>query len=391
MWAGGLVVVGSGPAGIQAAVTYREHSDHQVVVVSADPDAPYERPPLSKGFLRGDADEPTLLLHDARFYEDRDIDLVLSTSVAALDPGSRTITLADGKPMRFEACVLATGSQPRTLPIPGADHPAVLTLRSLNDGRLLRAAAAGAESATVIGSGFIGCEAAASLSRRGLAVTLITNEPDPQTARLGPEVARLLREWLSEEGVRLRTDVEVAAIEEARQVRIQGEEVSTRSDIVLMATGIAPEAYLARDAGLAVNNGRILADAHLRTSVPDVFVAGDVALATHAIRGRRLPVEHWGDALAMGEVAGRNVAGHDETWSEIPGFWTTIGERTAKYASWGDGFDEVRLVQRDIGQFTAWYGRSDRIVGVFTVDADDDYEQGRKFIEQGQRLSELGR
>jgi 3-phenylpropionate/trans-cinnamate dioxygenase ferredoxin reductase subunit len=384
-----LLVVGSGPAGISAALAYREARGGAVTVLSDDPDLPYERPPLSKDFLRGETEESDVLLHDATVYPDQDIDLRLATHAVALDATARTVSVGSGAVIGFQQCVLATGAQPRRLPVPGADDPAVLILRSLRHGRVLRAAASGARTVAVIGSGFIGCEAAASLARRGLAVILLTDEPKPQAARLGDEVAHRIGRWLSEEGVEVRAGVQVTGVEDAKQVHADGDERATVVDVVLMAAGVQPRSELAESAGLEIFEGRICADRHLRTSSAAVFVAGDAAYAMHGRAGRRLKVEHWGDGLTMGEIAGRNAAGGNESWSEVPGFWTTIGDHTLKYSAWGDGFDEVRLIEHGAGRFTTWYGQRGVVVGVLTHDADDDYERGRALIADGRAIAEV--
>jgi 3-phenylpropionate/trans-cinnamate dioxygenase ferredoxin reductase component len=237
----------------------------------------------------------------------------------------------------------------------------------------------------VVGSGFIGCEAAASLARRGLAVTLVTVEDLPQGARLGDAVGGRLREWLEDDGVALRLGVEVEAIDAGRRVRLGGGS-EVEGDLVLVAGGVEPNATIARDAGLAVQAGRVVVDAQMRSSRPGVLAAGDVAFAFNAAAGRHLAVEHWGEALAMGRVAGETAAGREPSWAEVPGFWSTIGARTLKYAAWGDGFDDSRLVDHDNESFTVWYGQGGVTVGVLTHDADDDYDQGRERIEARQPL-----
>ena len=158
------------------------------------------------------------------------------------------------------------------------------------------------------------------------------------------------------------------------------------ADVILMAAGVTPSPGLAEHAGLDVRDGRIVVDARMRTSADGVFAAGDVALAHNAAAGRHLAVEHWGEALNMGEIAGRTIAGEDVQWDVAPGFWSTIGEHTLKYVAWGDGFDEARLVDHGGGAFTVWYGREGTTVGVLAHDRDEDYETGRERVEAGAPL-----
>jgi NADPH-dependent 2,4-dienoyl-CoA reductase/sulfur reductase-like enzyme len=381
MTGGRLVVVGGGPAGLEAARGYRDAGgDGEVVVLSADEHLPYNRPPLSKEFLRGEANEDDLPLEDEDFYRNHEVDVRLRHTAVSVDLTRQIITVDGGDTLVYAACILATGASPTPLPVPGATHPSVLYLRSRVDARQLREAASSARTAVVVGSGFIGCEAAASLARRGLSVTLVTVEDVPQGARLGHAAGGRLREWLEDEGVALRLGVEVEGIDGGRSVRLVGGSEG-EGDLVLVAGGVEPNAAIARDAGLAVRAGRVVVDAQMRSSRPGVLAAGDVAFAFNATAGRHLAVEHWGDALAMGRVAGETAAGRESSWAEVPGFWSTIGERTLKYAAWGDGFDNARLVDHGDGSFAVWYGQGGVTVGVLTHDADDDYEQGRHSIE----------
>ena len=375
-----LVVVGGGPAALEAARAYREKgADGEVVLVSADEYLPYNRPPLSKDFLRGESEEDVLGLEDGSFYRHHDIEVRLETRAQELDTGRRVVGLSDGEALSYGRCILATGARPKPLPVPGAEGPDVRYLRSRHQAKELRKAAAAARSAVVVGSGFIGCEAAASLARRGLAVTLVSMEDGPQAARLGDAASQVLRTWLEEDGVSLRLGVEVEAIEGGR-VRLAGE-TSAEGDLLLVAGGVEPEAGIAAEAGLAVEAGRVQVNAHMRSSVASVLAAGDVAFAFNASAGRHLAVEHWGEALAMGQVAGQTAAGAEASWAEVPGFWSAIGDRTLKYAAWGDGFDDASLVDHGGGAFTVWYSQEGVTVGVLTHDADRDYERGRRLIE----------
>jgi NADPH-dependent 2,4-dienoyl-CoA reductase/sulfur reductase-like enzyme len=352
------------------------------VLVSADEHLPYNRPPLSKDFLRGESEEDALPLEDGGFYRRHGIEVRLGTRAQALDTGRRVVTLCDGETLSYGWCILATGAGPKPLPVPGAEGSAVRYLRSRRQARELREAAAAARSAVVVGSGFIGCEAAASLARRGLAVTLVSMEDGPQAARLGEAVSGVLRAWLEDDGVSLRLGAQVEAIEAGR-VRLAGQ-AAAEGDLLLVAGGVEPEAGIAAGAGLAVEAGRVQVDAHMRSSAAGVLAAGDVAFAFNAAAGRHLAVEHWGEALAMGQVAGQTAAGLEASWAEVPGFWSTIGDRTLKYAAWGDGFDDASLVDHGGGAFTVWYSQEGVTVGVLTHDADNDYDHGRRLIEQRQ-------
>jgi 3-phenylpropionate/trans-cinnamate dioxygenase ferredoxin reductase subunit len=373
-----IVVVGSGPAGVSAAEAFRRRRpEPSVRILSADPALPYDRPPLSKEFLRGDTDD--VAMHPAEWYDERRIDLV-HARVERIDVGRRFV-VADGQRVPYRALILGCGSAPPRLPVPGGDY--AYQLRSLADAERLRSCSTGADSAVVIGAGFIGCEAAASLAMQGVSVTLVAPEDAPHEKRLGAEVGERLRGLVTAAGARFVGGVSVDAVREGAVQLDNG--VTIDCDLVLAATGVRPQSELAEAAGLDVADSRIVVGADMRTSAPDVFAAGDVALAFNPTAGRRIAIEHWQDAVDQGAIAGTVAADGDAQWDGVPGFWTTIGDATVKYHAWGDGHDHVRLLDHDDG-FTAWYERDGKTVGVLTHNADDDYELGESLIEKASPL-----
>ena len=234
--------------------------------------------------------------------------------------------------------------------------------------------------AVVVGAGFIACEAAASLARRGLQTTLVAPEDVPQAPRLGERAGRLLAAWLAEEeGVDVRMGATVASVSPSEVVLSDGGRV--RTDVVLLATGVAPASELAEAAGLALEDGAIVVDASMRTADPAVLAVGDVAAAVNAAAGRRLHVEHWGDALAHGEIAGRVLAGEDATWNTAPGFWSTVGDRVLKHAAWGDGFDAAEVEAEEAGRLVVRYRRGGKTVGLLAVGDDDAYAAAQAELE----------
>ena len=375
-----IVVIGGGPAGLAVVQAYRDAGgDAEVTLVCKESEAPYRRPPLTKEFLRGELRREELALVAPEWFAEHGVTLHLGSPASEIRPDHGDVVLEDGRRVTADICVLATGSRPIRPPIDGADHPDVLLMRRIGDSERLAARAASATSAIVIGSGFIGCEAAASLASRGIAVTMLSAEPAPQVERLGEVAGKRLADWLREAGVALRLGVEVEAIEQARRVRLS-DGGTCEAEVVLMAVGTAPDAALAARAGLELHDGALAVDASMRSVHPFIFAAGDVAAAENRAAGRRLRVEHWGDAVAQGDIAGRVLAGSDAVWDEVPGFWSQIGSRTLKYAAWGDGFDEARLVEHGDGSFTIWYETGGVAVGVLTHECDADYERGRLLI-----------
>lgn len=384
-----LVIIGGGPAGLSAAKAYRDHGgDGEVVILSADTALPYNRPPLSKDFLQGDTADAELGMENEKFFVDSRIDVRLDALVTALDPDAHLVQISGGESLNYTWCVLATGSSAIRIPVDNAHLPGIHTLRSLTDGRRLADAAADAKRATVIGSGFIGCEVAASLSILGLHVILVTQEVLPQQKRLGQYVGRQIADWLEGHGVELVLDSQLAAVgHDATTVHVDDREI--QADFIVLAAGASPNVELAEEAGLAVDQGRVLTDARMRTSASDVYAVGDIALAVNGVVNRRLPVEHWGEAMAMGEVAGTNIAGSHAEWAQAPGFWSSIGEHVLKYVAWGDGFTDTDVREHADGGFTVWYSTDGVLVGALTSEADDDYERGRELIERGARRLEI--
>jgi 3-phenylpropionate/trans-cinnamate dioxygenase ferredoxin reductase subunit len=378
-----IVIVGGGPAAYSAAAAYREAGGTGAVTILArEADPPYERPPLTKGFLRGESGRDELPLADATWYPEHAIELRTGVEVAELDLGAGEARSAAGESFGFDRVLLATGAEPTVPPIPGADGPAVQTVRRVGDSERLGSLGRN-DHALVVGSGFIGCEAAASLAMRGVEVTMATTETAPQLERLGEQVAAEIAGWLAALGVEVHTEAELAATRSAgdRATRARftdGHQMVV--DRVVLALGVRRNDGLAAAAGIAVDDG-VEVDAGMRTADPRVLAAGDVAYAFNAAAGRRLRVEHWGEALNMGEVAGKTLAGAAASWEVAPGFWSTIGERTIKYVGWGDGWDELRFEAGEEGGFACWYGRDGELVGVATHLDDAAYERGRELIE----------
>ena len=373
----GLIVIGSGPAGLGAAEAFRKHnSTLPVHLISADPAVPYERPPLSKDFLRGDTDD--VALHPLSWFSDREIELVRGAEVDRIDPADGFVVI-DGERHFYTALVLATGASPSPLPVAGGEQ--ALALRSLSDAERLRTASSDARSAVVVGGGFIGCEAAASLARRGISVTLVAPQDVPQENRLGSEAGKQLLRLVEEAGVRYVGGVSVEAVHEGTSVQLDSG-VTVECDLVLAATGVIPNSGAAEAAGLDIQKSRVVVGADMATSAPNVFAAGDVALAYNTSAGRRIAVEHWQDAADQGAIAGAAAAEVDAKWDAVPGFWTTIGDSDVKYHAWGDGYESSRLLQRGDG-FTVWYERDGATVGVLTLNADDDYDLGERLVKEG--------
>ena len=374
----GLVIVGGGPAAHAAAEAFRARGGTgPVVLVLAEGRHPYNRPPLSKELLRGEAGEHELPLEAPGWYAERDVALRPGVA-AALDLERRAVVLEDG-----DACPTTRACWPRA-PRRSRRRSRARAKRAStscappSNSLALRAAAEPGLEAVIVGSGFIGCEAAASLRARGCRVTLVSQEPAPQTERLGPAVAARLAGWLEEEGVTAHYGTDVERIDRrGGRLRVATAGPELTADLVLLASGVQARARLAAEAGLALaDRGEIPVDAHMRTDAPGVLACGDCALAHNAAAGRPLHVEHWGDALGQGAVAGATAAGSRRGVGR--GARLLVHDRRAHAQVRGVGrrVRHVRLDANGAG-FTAWYARDGRCVGVLTHERDADYEGGR--------------
>jgi 3-phenylpropionate/trans-cinnamate dioxygenase ferredoxin reductase subunit len=345
-----IVIVGASLAGAKAAETLREQGyDGRLVLVGAEPERPYERPPLSKDLLRGDAERDSVYVHGAEFYADHGIELRTGTRATAVDAGRHTVTVDDGEQLAWDRLLLATGAEPRRLQVPGAELEGVHLLRTLADSERLRAVAGSGGRLVVIGAGWIGSEAAASARALGAEVTVVERLGVPLENVLGPAMGRLYADVHREHGVELVTGAEVEAIEgagRAERVRLAGGRTIDCA-AVLVGIGVTPRIKLAEEAGLATENG-ILVDASLAASAPGVYAAGDVANHDHPFYGRRIRVEHWANALNQGPAAARNMLGRGEPFVRLPYFFSDQYDVGMEYSGLARGTDEV-VVRGDLG------------------------------------------
>ena len=370
----GFIAIGSGPAGLSAAETFRsKHPNIPVRILTTDPALPYAKPPLSKAYLCGR--EPKLDLHSPGWFVRHNVELLRGITVDHIDVANQEVVTAGGRRYPYWHLVLGCGANPVPLRVPGAE--AALPLRSFADAVILRMAAGNADSAVVIGAGLIGCEAAACLANRGVPTTMVAAEPVPLQRRFGDEVGDRVAKILSDNGVRFLGSTTVTDIDDTHVHLDTG--ATLDGDVVVSATGVRPDPHLAVDAGLVTHDGRIVVDEHMHTSALNVYAAGDVALAYNVTAGRRIRAEHWRDAAHQGLVAGLSAAGHEAAWNKVPEFSCTIGESTLKYRGWGAGYEHTRLVEHRDG-FTVWYESGGEAVGVLSLNADDDYRLADQLV-----------
>jgi 3-phenylpropionate/trans-cinnamate dioxygenase ferredoxin reductase component len=380
-----FVIVGAGLAGAKAAETLRaEGFDGRLVLVGAETERPYERPPLSKDYLRGEAGRDAVYVHDERFYAEQSIELRLGRTAVRLSPASSELTLDDGERLRYDRLLLATGAEPRRLSIPGHELPGVLYLRSVEDSDALRERLDAGGAAVVVGAGWIGAEVAASARQRGLDVTLIEPTSVPLERVLGAEVGAVFAELHADHGVRMLLDTGVQAFEgdgAVQRVRTSdGRDVDC--DFVVVGVGVSPRTGLAAQAGLAVDNG-IVVDEGLRTSAPGVFAAGDVANAHHPFYGERIRVEHWANALHQGPAAARPMLDRAGAYDRLPYFFSDQYDVGMEYAGYARHWDRV-VFRGDPAsrEFIAFWLTGDRVVAGMNLNVWDVTDAIQRLIRE---------
>ena len=384
------VIAGAGLAGAKAAETLRaEGFDGPVVLIGDESERPYERPPLSKDYLVGKAERETIYVHPENWYAENNVELRLGSPVTAIDRAARQVTLADGSSVGYAKLLLATGSSPRLLTVPGADADGVLYLRRATDSDQIKTLLATASRIAVIGAGWIGLEAAAAARTAGVEVTICETAGLPLLRVLGPEVAQVFADLHREHGVDLRFGVQVEEITtadgQASGVRLaDGSHIE--ADAVIVGVGIIPNAQLAETAGLEVSNG-VVVDAALRSSDPDIFAAGDVASAYHPVLGRHIRVEHWANALNQPQAAARAMLGQDVSYDKVPYFYTDQYDLGMEYSGYVEpgGYDQVVFRgDRDRREFVAFWLSGGRVLAGMNVNVWDVNDAVQDLVRGGQ-------
>jgi 3-phenylpropionate/trans-cinnamate dioxygenase ferredoxin reductase subunit len=377
------VIVGASLAGAKAAEELRERGfDGRVVLVGAETERPYERPPLTKDYLRGESERVKAYVHEEDFYARQQIELRLGDAAEAVDPGASTVTLAGGEVLAYDNLLLTTGAEPRRLVVPAAELDGVYYLRTLSDCDALRERLGSGGRVAVVGAGWIGSEFAASARQSGLEVTVIDPLDLPNVRIFGPEIGAFYRDVHVRHGVEmvlgdgveaLEGDGAVSAVRTSSGRRIE-------CDFAVIGIGVAPRVALAEAAGLTVENG-ILLDAGLRTSVPNVFAAGDVANAWHPFYERHIRVEHWANALNQGPAAARAMLGDPVSYERIPYFFSDQYDVGMEYSGYATEWDEVIFRgDREAGEFVAFWLAGGRVVGGMNVNVWDVNEHVQALI-----------
>ncbi|MGP3981006.1 NAD(P)/FAD-dependent oxidoreductase [Streptomyces sp. KR80] len=391
-----FVIVGASLAGAKAAEALREHGfDGRIQLIGDEDEPPYERPPLSKGYLQGSKARDTIFVHDLQWYADHDIDLLLGTEATAIDRERREVTTSRGNRIGYDRLLLATGASPRHLPVPGADLDGVLYLRRVGDCEAIQRTFQSSSRIVLVGGGWIGLEVAAAARTADVDVTILEAGEMPLLRLLGPQIAPVFADLHREHDVDLRLGAHVTEIlgedRRASGVRL-ADGTRINAEAVIVGIGAIPNTQLAAGTGLRVDNG-VVVDASLSTSDPDIYAVGDLANAFHPMLGKHIRVEHWANALNQPDTAAQSMLGKRALYDRVPYFFTDqydLGMEYAGYAEPGQ-YDDV-VVRGDLGrrEFIAFWLADGRVLAGMNVNIWDVTEPIQELVRSGNRVDRRG-
>jgi 3-phenylpropionate/trans-cinnamate dioxygenase ferredoxin reductase component len=385
------LVIGGGMASGNCVDELRKRgADGSILLVGREPEPPYERPPLSKDYLRGESERADAYVNERSWYEQNEVELLTSTNVMALDAEARTVRLQTKEEVEFDRALIATGANVNILRVEGAELEGIHYLRAFGNSDAIREEAARAEHVILIGGSYIGTEVAASLTAKGTKCTIVCIEETVLSRNFGDEVGRWFHELLESKGVEIASGEEVEAFEGDGGVQAVVTKAGTtvEGQMVVIGAGVRPDTVLAERAGIDVGDG-IVCDARLETSVPGIFAAGDVCSWQSGIHERRLRVEHWDVALQQGRHAARAMLGDMAPYREVPYFFSDLADwASLEYVGPASQWDEVIWRgDRDAGEFSAWYLDGGQVVAALSVERSEDLMHARRLVESSADVS----
>lgn len=394
--AAGVVVIGAGLAGAHVVESLREHNyAGPVTLIGDETDRPYERPPLSKGYLQGAAEIDEAYVHPADWYAEHDVTTRFGESVVAIHRDAHAVELASGERLDYQTLVLATGATPRHLPVPGDELSGVLTLRRIADSDAIKTAIAAHSQMVIVGGGWIGLEVASAARAGGCDVTVLERSELPLLGVLGPQVAEHFAQLHRDHGVHLRNGASCEAFtgEDGKVTGVVVDGEAFPADVVVVGIGAAPNSDLATGAGLSVESG-VMTDEHLRSvNDRDILAVGDVAEALNTITGEPLRVEHWDNAIRQGKLAGAVIAGGDDVYDWAPYFFTDQFDLGMEYVGHGTQDDDVVIRgEMSSGEFISFWLRDGTITAAMNVNIWDVQDDLRALIGKEvapERLADL--
>jgi 3-phenylpropionate/trans-cinnamate dioxygenase ferredoxin reductase component len=379
-----FLLVGGGMASAHCAAELRKRgANGSILLAGREPEPPYERPPLSKEYMRGEADRADAHVNPPDWYDENDVELLTGVNVMALDPAARTAKLQGGEEVGFGKALLATGAMVNILRVEGAENEGIHYLRAFGNSDAIRVDAKAAEHVVLIGGSYIGTEVAASLTAQGVKCTIVMMEDVALSRVFGEDAGRWFQQKLESHGVTVHPGEELEAFEGDGRIKA----VLTKSgraiecDAVVVGAGVRPDAMLAQRAGLEVDDG-IVCDAKLATSAEGIYAAGDCCSYDSVIHGKRIRVEHWDVAMQQGMHAARNMLGENADYDVVPYFFSDLADWSSlEYVGPASEWDEeVWRGDRDAGEFSVWYLKDGRVAGALSVDRPEDLAEARRML-----------
>jgi 3-phenylpropionate/trans-cinnamate dioxygenase ferredoxin reductase subunit len=384
------LLIGGFAAGYCAAELRKRGADGDILLVGREPEPPYERPPLSKEYLRGEAKREDAYVNPVDWYEENGVELRTGTNVMALDTEARTAKLQGGDEVEFEKALLAPGANVNILRVEGAAQEGIHYLRAFGNSDGIREAAEGADRVVLIGGSYIGCEVAASLTAKGTQCAIVMMEDVALSRTFGEEAGRWFHELLESKGVEIHGGETLEAFEgdgDVKGVVTESGKV-VEGDVVVVGAGVKPDVMLAQKAGLEVDNG-IICDETLQSSVEGIFAAGDVCSYDSRVHGRRLRVEHWDVAMQQGQHAARSMMGDGKPYEVVPYFFSDLADWAGlEYVGPATEWDEVIWRgDRDAGEFSVFYLKDGKVAGALTVERSEELAHARTLLAEGVDLA----
>jgi len=387
-----FLLIGGGLAAANCAAELRKRgAEGSVLLVGREPEPPYERPPLSKEYMRGEAERSDAYVNEPAWYEQNGVELLSGRNVMSLDPEARTVKVQGGEEVAFGKALIATGANVNILRVEGAENEGIHYLRAYGNSDAIRADAEAAEHVALIGGSYIASEVAASLAARGTKCTMVMMEDVALSRTFGEQAGRWFQERLESHGVTVHGGEELEAFEGDGRVRsiVTKSGLTVECDAVVVGAGVRPDTMLAQRAGIETGDGGIVCDAKLRTSVEGIYAAGDCCSYESVVHGRRIHVEHWDVAMNQGIHAAGNMLGEERDYDVVPYFFSDLAdwaslEYVGPAAEWDE---EVWRGDREAGEFSVWYLQGGRVAGALSVGRSDDLEAARRLLTDGVDVS----
>ncbi len=373
-----------------AAELRKRGAEGTVLLIGREPEPPYERPPLSKEYMRGEAERADAYVNQPSWYEENGIELLTGRNVMSLDTGSRTVKVQGGEEVAFGVALIGTGAMVNILRVEGAENEGIHYLRAFGNSDAIRTEAEAAGHVVLIGGSYIGTEVAASLTAKGVKCSIVAIEDVALSRTFGEDAGRWFQQKLEANGVEFHGGEELEAFEGDGRIKavVTKSGLSIECDAVVVGAGVRPDAMLAERAGIEVD-GAIVCDARLRTSVEGIYAAGDCCSYDSVIHGRRIHVEHWDVAMQQGIHAAGNMLGDDRDYDVVPYFFSDLADwASLEYVGPAQDWDEeIWRGDRDAGQFSLWYLKDGRVAGALSVERSEDLAEARRMLVDGVDVS----